>query len=117
MNPQQAVSDYYSRYVDFQSRTSRPGFWWVFLYQLVVYVIIAALSAVSAGLGAVLITLWGLAHIVPSIAITVRRLHDSGKTGWLALIWFVPFVGWLIVLVMMVLPGDDGTNNWGDKPA
>lgn len=57
-----------------------------------------------------------LALIVPSIAVTVRRLHDQGKSGWFYLISLVPYVGGFIVLVFMCLEGTPGPNEYGENP-
>jgi len=53
---------------------------------------------------------------VPSIAVTVRRLHDQGKSGWFYLISLVPYVGGFIVLVFMCLEGTPGPNEYGENP-
>ena len=59
--------------------------------------------------------LW-LAIIIPSLAVTVRRLHDQDKTGWLVLLGLIPFVGGLILLVFMLLEGTKGPNQYGPDP-
>ncbi|MBL0691334.1 MAG: DUF805 domain-containing protein [SAR324 cluster bacterium] len=54
--------------------------------------------------------------LIPSITLTIRRLHDSNKSGWLVLIYFMPFIGWLIVLAMMLLPSTYLNNRYGTLP-
>jgi uncharacterized membrane protein YhaH (DUF805 family) len=54
--------------------------------------------------------------LVPMLAVTARRLHDIGMTGWVMLVWFVPSVGSLILLVMCVIDGQSRDNNWGPDP-
>lgn len=64
-----------------------------------------------AGAGIVLV-----AGFIPNLAVTVRRLHDQDKSGWLMLVMFVPYVGGLIMLVLAFLPGTDGPNQFGPDP-
>lgn len=57
-----------------------------------------------------------LAILIPAVAMQVRRFHDQDKTGWLCLLNFIPYIGGLIVLVFMLLPGTKGENRFGDDP-
>jgi uncharacterized membrane protein YhaH (DUF805 family) len=63
-----------------------------------------------------LLGLLGLAILTPSIAVQVRRFHDQDKTGWLVLLGLIPYLGGLIVLVFMCLPGTSGPNRFGADP-
>ena len=108
------------RYTQFSGRASRSEFWWFQLFIVIVsiplyvlsfiagYTGSSTLALVSAGLSVIL---W-LAVIVPLIAVTVRRLHDTDRSGWWYLLMLVPFVG-LIVLVFMLLPSTPGDNRFG----
>jgi len=60
--------------------------------------------------------LMALALVIPSLAISVRRLHDSGKSGWWYLIAFIPYIGSLILIVFMCLDSQPGRNKWGTNP-
>lgn len=119
-------------YADFAGRSSRTEFW---VYFLVLYTVMAviigvplfalgAMAAFEAGVdpsgGALLTLVPGgllvLAAIIPSIAVTVRRLHDSDKSGWLYLLTCVPYVGWLFFLAFGFIPGTRGENRYGDDP-
>ncbi|MGD0829956.1 MAG: DUF805 domain-containing protein [Terracidiphilus sp.] len=62
------------------------------------------------------LALYILATIIPSLAITVRRLHDTGKSGWMILLCLIPKVGRIILLAFMVLDGDPGPNQYGPNP-
>lgn len=53
---------------------------------------------------------------IPFLSATVRRIHDHNKTGWLLLLWFIPAVGWIFFLIMMLAPGTDGENDYGPDP-
>ncbi len=109
-----------TRYAQFNGRASRSEFWWFQLFIVIVsmplyvlsfiagYTGSSTLALVSTGLSVVL---W-LAVIVPLIAVTVRRLHDTDHSGWWYLLMLVPFAG-LIVLVFMLLPSTPGDNRFG----
>ena len=63
-----------------------------------------------------IVTILGLVHFIPSLAVTVRRLHDTGKSGWWLLIAFIPFIGAIVLLVFLVQDSHPGTNEWGPNP-
>jgi uncharacterized membrane protein YhaH (DUF805 family) len=95
------------KYADFEGRASRPEFWWFVLFCFVVNIV-----------GGVIFRSWinaliSLALLVPTIAAGSRRLHDTGKSGWLQLLCLIPVVGWLIVIYLMVQRGEAGTNRYG----
>jgi len=98
------------------------------MYALVYVVIAIALSVVfgiigaavmrdGAGstLGSAAVGILGLALIIPSLAVTVRRLHDTGRSGWWWLISIVPF-GSIVLFVFTVLDSQPGDNQWGPNP-
>lgn len=105
-------------YANFRGRAARSEYWWFLLFVMV------------AGLGTLMLELalfgedavaWMtgvvyLALVVPSLAAGVRRLHDTGKTGWALLLQFVPLVGGIILLVWMTTPGDPYLNKYGLPP-
>ncbi|MDT3501577.1 DUF805 domain-containing protein [Stenotrophomonas maltophilia] len=108
------------RYTQFSGRASRSEFWWFQLFIVIVSIPLYVLSFIAGHTGSSTLTLVGtglsvilwLAVIVPVIAVTVRRLHDIDRSGWWYLLMLVPFVG-LIVLVLMLLPGTPGNNRFG----
>ncbi len=107
------------RYAQFSGRASRSEFWWFQLFVVIVlipsnvlgfiasYTGSSTLALISTGVGALV---W-LAIIVPMIAVTVRRLHDTDRSGWWYLLMLVPIVG-LVVLVFLLLPGTPGNNRF-----
>jgi uncharacterized membrane protein YhaH (DUF805 family) len=99
MEFQEAVRVCFAKYVDFEGEASRPEFWWFFLFVGVVSFALAVVSNKLSGL-------FSLAVLVPFIAVTVRRLHDTNRSGWWVLVWFVPVVGWLILVFLLVQEGD-----------
>lgn len=105
-----AVKTCLQKYADFGGRASRPEFWWFFAFQLWVYV--------AAGfLGGWLYFLAMLGLALPAIAVGVRRLHDTGKSGWLMLIALIPLLGGLILLYFAAQPGQPSPNAYGDPVA
>lgn len=67
-------------------------------------------------LGTLFFLVYSLAMIIPSIAVTVRRLHDTNRSGWFILINFVPLIGPIVVFVFMVLDSDPDANQYGPNP-
>ncbi|MCA8902542.1 MAG: DUF805 domain-containing protein [Hyphomonas sp.] len=127
---------FFQRYTDFQGRSRRAEYWWVVLFNLIVVAIWAVLFFGLGGmnfrteevspLGFILIGLigiYGLATIIPSIALFVRRLHDINQTGWIYLGLFIagliPFIGMLASIAQIVIaciPGTVGPNKYGPDP-
>ena len=103
-----------SRYVDFTGRTSVGGFWRFVAVNFVIAVVLAILANVSS-VFFLLYSLYALAVLLPSLAIAIRRLHDTGKSGWMILLGLIPFVGFIILIVFYVQPSD-GPNAYGQGP-
>ena len=108
MNIIEATKLFFTRYVDFNGRSRRSEYWWAYL----AVVIISAVLTVVLG---ELAYIWSLATLVPQIAITIRRLHDIGKSGWWYLICLIPLVGAIILLVWMCQDSTED-NQWGPNP-
>ncbi len=104
----------FTRYVDFSGRTSVGGFWRFVAVNFVVAVVLGVLSGVSS-VFLLLYVVYALAVLLPSIAIAIRRLHDTGKSGWMILLGLIPFVGFIILIVFYVQPSD-GPNEYGQGP-
>ena len=104
------------RYADFNGRSGRAEYWWFFLFNFVIAVVLNVLGAV-AGIFAILAGLVSLALLIPSIAVAIRRMHDIGKSGWWVLIGLVPIIGFLVLIYFFVQEGEAKTNDWGPEPA
>jgi len=108
------------KYVTFSGRARRSEFWWFALFNLIgnaVFGIIDGSMGSGMGQGGGLIGgLFSLAIFLPSISVSVRRLHDIGKSGWWLLIALVPVIGWLVLLYWYVQQGMAETNEFGDNP-
>ncbi len=105
------------KYAVFEGRASRREFWLWLLFHFVISFVIAVLATAVADMFTIVAVLYGLATIVPHLAVGARRLHDHNKSGWLQLVILIPFVGWIIVLILMVLPGNQGENKHGPQPS
>ena len=100
------------RYAKFDGRARRAEYWWFYLATLILYLIVAVLSAIVKPLFILWIIL-ALGLIVPTIAVSIRRLHDTDKSGWFLLISLIPFVGGIILLVFLATDSTRGTNQYG----
>ncbi len=132
----EAIQLFFSRYVDFQGRSRRSEYWWVALFNVVVFGVGTVLAMVLGGvnfetgeMGPLayvvfgLLGLYALGILVPSVALFVRRLHDINQTGWiylgLVLLGFVPLIGLLASIAQIVIaciPGTVGPNKYGPDP-
>jgi uncharacterized membrane protein YhaH (DUF805 family) len=118
MNFQEAISSGLSRYIDFDTRSSRSEYWYWVLFVFIVSIVAAVIDSLIFGsemMGPVrgLLT---LALFVPGIAIGVRRLHDIGRSGWWILIALIPVIGFLVLIYWFVQAGDSGDNEFGGDP-
>lgn len=121
----------YRRYAEFTGRSRRKEYWsFALFYALVIVVLNAAFGTndytVSRGAfvygsrlvgpGNWLGSAFWLASLVPALAVSVRRLHDQDRSGWLLLLFLIPLLGWFAVLVLMLLEGTNGPNRHGPDP-
>lgn len=110
------------RYVDFGGRSSRSEYWLFVLIYLIIYIIAMVIDVwvlgvdPSSGFG-ILAGIVTLVHIIPSIAVGVRRLHDTDRSGWWILIVFIPLIGWIWLIVLYCIAGTPGPNRFGPQPA
>jgi uncharacterized membrane protein YhaH (DUF805 family) len=112
----EAVRTCLGRYANFTGRARRAEYWWFALFQVLVLVL-AEIVDYAVGSGPAILTfLATLALILPSLAVSVRRLHDTGKSGWWILISFVPIVGPVVLLVFVLSGGDPAANQYGPSP-
>jgi uncharacterized membrane protein YhaH (DUF805 family) len=112
--------DAWKNYVNFQGRARRKAYWMFVLFNLIALVI---LSLIEGALGlsgqngyGILTGLYSLAIILPLIALAVRRLHDTGRSGWWILIGLVPLIGPIVLIVFYVTDSQPGTNEYGPNP-
>lgn len=115
-------------YARFRGRARRKEYWGFMLFFMVAMTLTVAIGAALDGVTGnlddeeplfllVLTGLFTLAMIVPSVAVTVRRIHDLGLSGWFVLLGLIPSVGSLIILVFALIPSQKRPNKWGEVPA
>ena len=103
------------KYAVFSGRARRKEYWMFFLVNFIILLLLGLIEA-ALGLPAVLTFLYTLAVLIPHIAVGVRRLHDTGRSGWWLLLSLVPLVGIFIVLFFLILDGQPGENSYGPNP-
>jgi uncharacterized membrane protein YhaH (DUF805 family) len=103
------------KYAVFSGRARRKEYWMFILFNFIAYAILGFIE-VLLGIPAILSSIYGLAVLIPSLAVCVRRLHDSGRSGWWILIGLLPLVGFIVLLIFMVLDSQPGDNQYGPNP-
>jgi uncharacterized membrane protein YhaH (DUF805 family) len=126
MNFTAAIRSFWSRFADFKGRSRRSEYWYVQLFLVVTNLAVAGIDLalmdgdvdrfIANGGGGIFGLIWIFATIVPALAVLVRRLHDTGKTGWWALVGFIPLVGSIVLLVFTVTDSSPGENKYGTSP-
>ena len=124
-----------NNYANFEGRARRQEYWMFQLFNFIVITVFYGLSMISLALGALgadnnssinagiifsfifigLLFIYSVGVLVPTLAITVRRLHDAGQSGWMYLLSLVPLAN-IAVFVFTVLESQPGTNKWGPNP-
>ena len=109
MTFQESIKTCFSKYADFNGRAVRSEYWWFALFIVLVSMGLGIISEIVSGL-------FSLAVLIPSIAAATRRLHDTNRSGWWQLIAFIPFIGWIIIIIFLAQEGNSDTNQYGHKP-
>lgn len=107
-------------FANFNGRARRKEYWMFLLFNLVVSGILSIVDqlfgmTLESGAG-ILGAVYSLAVLIPAIAASIRRLHDVGKSGWFLLLAFVPCVGGIYLLYLMIQDGEPGVNAYGPNP-
>ena len=112
----EAVRSGFDHYVKFDGRASRPAFWWWFLFGILVGIGASIIDAIIGSFG-VVSGLAALALLLPNLSVAIRRLHDTGHTGWWVLISLIPIIGFIVLLIFYLRQSDPGENQYGPPPA
>ncbi|MEU8759018.1 DUF805 domain-containing protein [Streptomyces sp. NPDC048659] len=107
--------DVLKKYAVFTGRARRQEFWMYVLFNIIAAIIVAILDSVL-GTSPLLYVLYALGVLLPSLGVAVRRLHDTGRSGWWILIELIPLVGGIILIVFLALEGDAHDNAYGPNP-
>jgi uncharacterized membrane protein YhaH (DUF805 family) len=109
------------QYADFGGRARRTEFWMFVLFNIIFSVIASLIDrAIGFKIGAIQMGIIGLIYslavLIPALAVSVRRLHDIGKSGWMVLINLIPLIGLIWFIVLMVKDSQPGKNQYGPNP-
>lgn len=95
----ESVQTCFTKYADFDGCASRSEFWWFTLFCWVAQMLLNFFGGnVASGI-------FSLATLLPTLAVGARRLHDTDRSGWWQLLWFLPVIGWIVLIVFLVQEG------------
>ncbi len=103
MSPFQAISTCFKNYVNFSGRARRSEYWWFCLLNFIL------------GMIPVVNIIWALIVFLPTIAVGIRRLHDTGRSGWWLLLALVPIAN-IVLIVFFLCDSQPGANQYGENP-
>ena len=112
-----AIATCFHKYVDFTARALRSEYWYWVLFNILAQIVATIIDVIIFGNSSILVAIVSLGLLLPSIAVGVRRLHDTDRSGWWLLIGFVPLVGAIILIVFMCQRGTAGPNRFGPEAA
>jgi len=101
----EAISSFFQNYVNFSGRASRSEFWYSYLFLIIVAVIASVIDLVVNN--EIISSLWNLAVLLPTLAMTTRRLHDINRSGWLQLLVALFPIGTIAVIVWYCKKSDE----------
>ncbi len=108
----------FNNYANFEGRARRREYWLFYLANAIIYLILF-LFCLGLDYSILIDAVWGilgLVLLIPGLALSVRRLHDTNRSGWWLLISLIPIIGTIIFFVFSVLPGTEGENEYGPDP-
>jgi uncharacterized membrane protein YhaH (DUF805 family) len=108
--------DVFKKYAVFSGRSRRKEYW---IYVLIFGVVMSILQSLTGSLGTtglIILAIFGLANLLPFLAVAVRRLHDTGKSGWFLLVNLIPFIGSIWFLILTIKDSQQGSNQYGNSP-
>ena len=114
----EAVKSVFTKYATFSGRARRSEYWYFFLFNCIVSALIGAIGTAIGGEGSAnpLSSIWSLAVLIPTLAVSWRRLHDIGKSGGFWFLNFIPLVGQIILLVWFCKDSQPEDNQYGPNP-
>lgn len=103
----EAIKLFFTNYANFSGRSTASEYWWAYLFNMIVSAVVSAIPIVGV--------IVALALFIPGLSLTVRRLHDTGKSGSYIFMSLIPLAG-PIILIIQLCAGSDADNQWGFAP-
>jgi uncharacterized membrane protein YhaH (DUF805 family) len=119
----ESIKHVFSNMTNFSGRASRSEFWWFYLFIVIIGTILSIIASAtgadsSSGIGVnVVMFVIYVILVLASLSVSVRRLHDSNKSGWLVLLNLLCCIGPIILIIFWVQPSTEGDNTYGPRPA
>ena len=107
--------DVLKKYAVFNGRSRRKEYWMFFLINIIIAIVLGFIEGIMGGPG-IISSLYSLAVLLPEIGVSIRRLHDTNRSGWWLFICLVPIIGVIILIVYMVQDSQPGENQYGQNP-
>ena len=112
--------DAWKNYITFAGRSRRKAYWVFFVFNVIATILANLIDNVLGLAGQSVYgpvsMLYALAVFLPGLALAVRRLHDTGRSGWWMLLGFIPLIGWIVLLIFFVTDSQPGSNPYGPNP-
>jgi uncharacterized membrane protein YhaH (DUF805 family) len=104
-------------YAGFSGRARRQEYWMFFLFSAIINIVLQILASVTkSNIVTIILGVYLLAVAIPSLAVFVRRMHDTGRSGWWFFLGLIPLIGAIILLVFLATEGQQGPNRYGPDP-
>lgn len=104
----------WQHFLDWQGRARRSEFWYFILFNFIISVIIGVFDLIVGT--NIFMYIYSIAVLIPGICVSIRRMHDIGKSGWWYLINLIPFIGNIWFIILACQDSQPGTNQWGPNP-
>ena len=110
------ISMFKDNYANFSGRIGKREYWLtilgIFILNIAVSIVANILNSIGDGIGGIVSAVWSLGTMIPLLALDVRRLHDTNKSGWYILICLVPLVGFILLLLQLIKDSVNEGNNY-----
>lgn len=103
------------QYAVFSGRARRKEYWFFALFNFIISLLLTGIDSLI-GTAGTLNMIYSVAVLVPSLAVSIRRLHDIGRSAWWMLLAFIPVIGWLVLLYFGLKDSEPGSNAYGPNP-
>lgn len=104
------------KYAVFNGRARRKEYWMFFLFNLVIGFILGFVEGLAHEGFGILGAVYGLLVFLPGLGVAIRRLHDTGRSGWWLLLGLIPLLGMIVLLIFMLIDSDPAENRYGPNP-